>query len=104
VYLVGGLTSLLDDPVIALKTVALALHVTLTAAMFGVVQATARKRWCAALSAALLSVPTMHLFMLVEFVSNLGALAGLAVALLCMRRASDSGGRQWLWAGGVALA
>ncbi len=103
-YLVAAGAAVFRDPVVSLKVCSLLLSVMLAAGVFGILRASTGRVWCGALGAALISLPTMHLFLLVEFVNNLGALALLAAALWCIVRASESRARIWRLGAVVALA
>jgi hypothetical protein len=100
-YLIAAATLPFRDPIVSLKVCSLVLSVALAAGVFEIVRSATERVWCAALAAALVSAPSMHLFMLVEFVNNLGALALLAVAVAVIVRASAA--RRPVWWFGVAL-
>jgi len=72
--LLGGLTG---DPVVAVKAGALAFHLLLCLGVYALVSSVTRNEWLGALGGAVAAVSAMHLYMIVEFIKNLGAITFL---------------------------
>jgi hypothetical protein len=109
-WLIAAVTRAIGNPIDAVKICALIFDIVLAGAIAGLMLAVTRRGWCAALAAVLVLLPAMHLFLLIEFVKNLGALAMIAVAALCAVRARGHGRRRAGWplaavaAGAIAVA
>lgn len=74
-YLLVGSNLAFQETVFSIKIVSILLHVLLTVGTFGIVSSVTAKRTLGLLAIVLLNVSGLHLFLIVEFLNQLGSVA-----------------------------
>ena len=74
-YVLAGVRYVTGDSVTAVKVVAVSLHLALCGGVFALVRAVTRSLWLGVLGSALATASSLHLYFVVEFINNLGAVA-----------------------------
>lgn len=95
-YLMGGVSYLAGDPVIAIKIGSALLHAALCLGIFAIINSSTRAAWLGVLGSALAAAFGTHRYMVAEFINNLGALTFLVWSGWCVVRAYQT--RRSLWA------
>jgi hypothetical protein len=86
-YLLTGVSYLTGDLATAVKVSALTLYAALCGGVFALVRSLTRSTWLGVLGAALAAVSGPHLYMVTEFVNQLGAVTFLTWGAWCALRA-----------------
>lgn len=86
-YLLTGVSYLTGDLATAVKVSAVTLHAALCGGVFAVVRSLTRSTWLGVLGAALAAVSGPHLYMVTEFVNQLGAMTFLMWGAWCALQA-----------------
>ena len=86
-YLLTGVSYLTGDLATAVKISAVTLHAALCGGVFAVVRSLTRSTWLGMLGAALAAVSGPHLYMVTEFVNQLGAITFLMWGAYCALQA-----------------
>lgn len=94
-YILALLSMLTGDPVVAVKIGALAFHLLLCVGIYALVSAITRNDWLGVLGGAITALSAMHLYMIVEFVKNLGALTFLVWGAWAAFRLSQTRQARW---------
>jgi hypothetical protein len=76
-YALAALAAVAGGPVAAVKLAGVLLHVTLCAGVAALVRRALRSPWLGVLAASLAAFSGLHLFMISEFINNLGAVTAL---------------------------
>lgn len=76
-YALAGVRFVTSDTVLAVKVVVVAFHLALCVGVFALVKAFTRSHWAGVLGAALTAASGLHLYFIVEFINNLGAVVFL---------------------------
>jgi hypothetical protein len=79
-YLLAGISYLFGDPVPGVKIGCLILHILLCAGLFAIVASVTRSFWLGVLGSSLAALSGLHLYLVAEFINNLGAIASLVWA------------------------
>lgn len=94
-YALAGVTRLTGDPVISAKLFGVALHAALSLGIFAVVAGATRSRWLGVAGSALAVLLGAHLYMVVEYLKQLGALAFLIWGGWCAARTLSTRRKGW---------
>jgi len=76
-YALAAVSFFTSDPVVSIKLASIALHAALCLGLFAVIVSVTRSRWLGVVGSALAAVSGAHLYMIAEYVKQLGALAFL---------------------------
>lgn len=96
-YFLAGITFLTDNTVLAVKVGSMVLHALLCLGIFAIVASTTRSVWLGVLGCALALASQLHLYMVSEFIKNLGAVALLLWCGWCVLRAVQTSRRLWVY-------
>ena len=86
---------LTGDPVVAVKISTLAFHLLLCVGIYALVSAIARNDRLGVLGGSVTALSAMHLYMIVEFIKNLGALTFLVWGAWAAFRCSQTRQARW---------
>jgi hypothetical protein len=100
-YVLAGMRYVTGDTVAAIKVSGIALHLALCAGIFALVKAVTRSLWLGVLGGALAAASSLHLYFIVEFINNLGAVAFLTWGCWAAIQFSQTRGRVYAF---VAVA
>lgn len=100
-YLITGASYLLGDPIVAVKIVAVALHALLCLGVFAVLVRVGCPLWLSGLGGAMAAASGAHLYMVVEFINNLGAITLLVWCGWCLLK--DTGSKRLAWSAALFL-
>lgn len=102
-YALAGVTRLTGDPVVSAKIFGVVLHAALSLGIFAVVAGATRSRWLGVAGSALAVLSGAHLYMVVEYLKQLGALVFLIWGGWCAARALSTRGKAWAAASAAFL-
>lgn len=95
-YVLAGLSALVGDSVLAVKIGGVAMHALLGLGVYALVSTATRNRWLGVMACALVALPAMHLYMVVDFIKNLCALTLLVWGgWSALRAYGNRRGRRW---------
>jgi hypothetical protein len=94
-YILALLGMLTGDSVVAVKIGALAFHLLLCVGIYALVSAITRNEWLGVLGGAITALSAMHLYMIVEFIKNLGAVTFLVWGAWAAFRLSQTRQARW---------
>lgn len=94
-YLLAGLSRLTGDTVLAVKAGAVLLHALLGSGVYALVAAVTGSRWLGVVGCALAVTSGLHLYLISEFVNNLGAVVFLLWCGWCAARFAETRHAAW---------
>lgn len=94
-YVLAGVSGLTGDPVGSIKVISLVLHAALCMGIFALVVETTRSRWLGVAGSALAVISGAHLYMVAEYLKQLGAFVFLIWAGWCAMRALRARSKGW---------
>lgn len=97
-YLLTGVSHLTGDPILAVKITSITLHAALCGGVCGIILNLTRSLWVSVLGATLAAISAPHLYMVAEYVNQLGAFTFLVWGVWCALRAWEEarGRKKWL--------
>lgn len=95
-YLLSGFSYLTGESIVTVKVVSIFLHATLSTAIFALVSSATRMVSLGLCAAALCVTSGTHLYLVGEYVNNLGALALLVWSAWCALRFFQTQSKFWL--------
>ncbi|HEY0005399.1 MAG TPA: glycosyltransferase family 39 protein [Pyrinomonadaceae bacterium] len=96
-YVLACLRLLTGDTVLAVKLGSIALHTLLCLGIYALVKRLTGHRWLGLMGSMLAAVPAIHLYMMTEFIKNLGAVTLLVWSAWSAVRAAQEKERRPLW-------
>lgn len=90
IYLLAGVRCLIGDTALAIKIGSCLLHLFLCLGIFKVVEVSTHKARLGTIGAALLASSGQHLYLVTEFVNNLGAVSLIVWSVWCAIRAGQA--------------
>jgi hypothetical protein len=96
-FLLTGIRFATGNTVVAIKVGAVILNLMLCLGIAGLLIRSTHNWWVGVMGCAYAALAGLHYYMIGEFISNLGALTFIGIALLCLTRAT--GKRRGLWYG-----
>jgi hypothetical protein len=94
-YALAGVSYLVGDPVVSVKIASIALHAALCLGLFAVIASLTRSWWLGVVASALAAVLGAHLYMIAEYINQLGALVFLIWGGWCALRAFNTRRKAW---------
>lgn len=95
-YALASISYLTGDPILSVKFVSISLHALMVLGIFAFVSATTRSLWLGLTGATLALASGTHLYMIAEYVNQLGAFTLLVWGGWCGVRALNTRSRVWM--------
>jgi hypothetical protein len=95
-YAAACLTDVTGNPILSVKILSLALHTALCLGIFSIVTTITRSPWLGVLGATLAVFSGAHLYMVLEYINQLGSLTFLVWAVWCAMQTLRTRSKGWL--------
>ncbi len=95
-YTLAWLSHFTGDTILAIKIGSLVFHGLLCLGVFALVTRVTRSAWLGVLGCALAALPTLHLYMVAEYIKNTGGLALLSLSVWAALRAVQTRRQTWM--------
>ena len=90
-YLLAGISYLVNDPILGVKIGSIALHMLLGAGLYAIIASVTKSLWLGVLASTLAALSGLHLYLVAEFINQLGAITCLVWAGWFAIRALETG-------------
>ncbi len=103
IYFLAGINYLIGNSVLAIKIGSIVLHLSLCCGIFSLVTILTKSAWFGILGSIIAIASGLHYFLVVEFISYLGAMTSLVWCIFFSIKAVESKRLRWILASGIFL-